>query len=221
MFTRPSKRLKGLFDILVEHTELSIRACDYILRELTGSSERHVIDALAAGVDALERHGDELTSRANSMLSKSTLPVTVYGDMHILIDLVDDVLDELYFIAQEVGRGKKAGLASLSVVWAIYQELASMVSIARLAVERLRETLKASLEDLEKARYLSFEIYSLEDRIDEFKNKVIEAVYSSRGSLDALALYHLVELAKAVDRVVDICKESSHVLLSVMTSITS
>lgn len=217
MFKKPRKS-RDLFELLAQHIELGTRASEKVIAELTIEGEKHLIEGLAAEVDALEKHGDELVAEMVRVLSQSSLPLTMYGDMHKLIDIVDDILDELYFIAQEVNRGRRANLDSNAVVVEIYRDLASMMSVAKLAIERLRELLQAAVDDVDKAKVLSREIDRLEDRVDELRNSVIDKIYSLREKLDPLALYHLIELTKAIDRVVDSCKDSSHLAISIITT---
>lgn len=216
---RRFRKSRDVFELLVQHIELGVRACEKVIEELMSRDERHRIESLAAEVDALEKHGDELAAEVTRILVHSSIPLTMYGDMHKLIDMIDNILDELYFIAQEINRGRRANLDSNTIVVEIYQDLASMMAVAKLAVDKLRELMSIAMEDVEKAKALGREVDRLEDRVDELRNGIIDKIYSLREKLDSLAIYHLIELTKAIDRVVDSCKDSAHLALSIVATV--
>ena len=210
---------RNVFELISKHLELSEKAAEKVMNEFVIKHERHSIESIATEVDILEKHGDELIAEIVKTISQSAIPITMYGDFSIFTDIIDDILDELYFIAQEVNRGRKAGLDTNPIVLEIYSDLASMTSVAKMAITKLKELVIISLKDIKKAENLSHEVDMLEDRVDELRNTVIDKIYSPRKKLDPLALYHLIELAKAIDRFVDACKDASHVLMSIVTAV--
>jgi len=209
-----------IFEMLAEHLRLSVRATDIVVRELTLEKERrYEVESLASEVMALEKRGDEIVSDVVREISHGAVPPMLYGDMHVLTDLVDDILDELYFIAMEVSRGRKTGLDVNPVVNEVYEDLASMLSVARLAIERLVELFTSALKDRDRAQKIDRDVDVFEDRVDELRNVVMDKIYANKSQLDHLSFYHLVELVKAIDRVVDACEDASHLALSVISSI--
>jgi len=222
-FRRRGSRIaeRDIFAKLATHIELSAKAATIVSNELRSGISRHEVESLAAEVAALEKRGDELAAEITKDLGKSTIPLTMHGEIERLLDLVDDILDDLYFISQEVARGRRNGLDANPIVEKLYQDLAAMSSVARVAIERLRELIMIVGKDFRRARELNVEIDFYEDRIDEMRNEVLNKVYSSRHDLDPLAMYHIIEIARAIDRVVDTCKDASHIILSALSSMVS
>jgi len=205
------------FAKLAMHIALSIEAAELVEQALSHATDIHEVERLAAQVIALEKRGDELAAEITKLLAKSTLPLTMHGELERILDLVDDILDDLYFISQEVARGKRHGLLDNDKVRELYRDLASMSSVAKLAIQKLRELAYTAPRDLSKASELNIEIDAFEDRVDEMRNSVLNRVYEYREFLDPLSLYHVIEVARAIDRVVDTCKDVAHLIISVVS----
>ncbi len=217
-FLRRGSRELSLFEKLANHLELSVEAAELVEKQFKRDTDRHEIESLAAQVIALEKRGDELSSEITKLLARSALPITMHGELERIVDLVDDILDELYFVSQEVARGRKRGLDSNEKVLNLYQDLAAMSSVAKLAIQKLKELVATAMRDIAKASELNIEIDALEDRVDEMRNYVLDKVYEYRLSLGTIELLHLIEIAKAIDRVVDTCKDVAHLVISVVNS---
>ncbi len=223
MIFRSLKKLanKGVdvFEKLASHLELSVKAAELVEQELDVARELNEVESLTAQVIALEKRGDELAAEITSLLTRSALPLTMHSEFGRLLDMVDDVLDELYFIASEISRGRRCGLHHNNRVKEVYRELAAMSSIARLAVQKLHELTKLAFKDVDKAGALSVEIDAYEDRVDEMRNSIMNRIYECRNELDTISLFHLIEITRAIDRVVDTCKDVAHTVLSIVTSV--
>ncbi len=213
------KSYKEIFDMLAQHLELSIHAADIVVKEFAPNVDRFSVVRMAAEVMALEKRGDDVAAELTRVIGASSLPITMYGDLERLLDIVDDVLDDLYFMSQEIARARRLGLDANDVVKEVYQDLAAMSSVAKLAIERLRDLMKVAYIDSKKVVDLNREIDTLEDKVDEMRNSVLDKIYGNRDSLDHLSTYHLIELTRAIDRLVDACKDAAHLVVSMIRSI--
>jgi len=208
----------NVFEKLAAHLELSVKAAELVEQELDVSKDLREVEELTTQVIALEKRGDELASEITNLLTRSTLPLTMHSEFERLLDIVDDILDELYFIASEISRGRRCNLHSNDKVRELYRELAAMGSIARLAIQKLHDLTELAFKDVERASALSIEIDAYEDRVDEMRNSIISKIYEYRSDLDTITLFHLIEITRAIDRVVDACKDVAHIVLSIVTS---
>ncbi|NPA96423.1 MAG: DUF47 family protein [Crenarchaeota archaeon] len=216
-FKKGASRDADVFDKLANHLSLSIEAANLVEKELAPSVNPHEVERIAAQVIALEKRGDELASEITKLLARSTLPLTMHGELERILDLIDDILDELYFVSQELARGRKHGVSANPRVAELYRDLAAMSSVAKLAIQKLRDLIATAMHDTRKAEELNIEIDAFEDRVDEMRNSVLNRVYESRHDFDAIALFHIIEVARAIDRIVDTCKDVAHMILSIVS----
>ena len=216
-FKRSTPRDLDVFAKMASHLALSIEAANLVEKELAQAVDRHEVERIATQVVALEKRGDELASEIKQVLARSTLPLTMHGELERILDLIDDILDDLYFISQEVARGRKYGISDNPRVRELYQDLAAMSSVAKLAIQKLRDLISTALRDMRKASELNIEIDVFEDRVDEMRNTVLNKVYENRDHFDPITLFHIIEVARAIDRVVDTCKDVAHMIISIVS----
>jgi len=216
---RVLSRESELFEMLKKHIELSIKACELVTQELTTTKEKSKVDVWASQVVALEKEGDRLVSIISSKLMKGAIAITIAGSATVLTDKMDDILDELYYIAMEVKRGRKCNLDSSAQVLEIYNEVAKMIMLGKVALEKLRDLVSIALSDYVKAKELDNEIDIYEDQVDEMKSYTLDKLYRISNSISPIAVLHLIELIRAADGLVDACEDSAHLILDIVTAL--
>lgn len=216
---RVLSRESELFEMLKKHIELSIKACELVTQELTTTKEKSKVDVWASQVVALEKEGDRLVSIISSKLMKGAIAITIAGSATVLTDKMDDILDELYYIAMEVKRGRKCNLDSSAQVLEIYNEVAKMIMLGKVALEKLRDLVSIALLDYVKAKELDNEIDIYEDQVDEMKSYTLDKLYRISNSISPIAVLHLIELIRAADGLVDACEDSAHLILDIVTAL--
>ena len=209
-----------LFEMLKKHIELSIKACELVVHELTASiDEKQKIDVWASQVVALEKEGDRLVSIISSKLMKGAIAITIAGSASVLTDKMDDILDELYYIAMEVKRGRSCNLDNSAHVLDIYSDVAKMIMIGKVALERLRDLVSIALSDYVKAKELDSEVDIYEDQVDEMKSYTLDKLYRVSESISSIAVIHLIELIRAADGLLDACEDSAHLILDIVSAL--
>jgi len=216
---RVLSRESELFEMLKKHIELSIKACELVTQELTTTKEKSKVDVWASQVVALEKEGDRLVSIISSKLMKGAIAITIAGSATVLTDKMDDILDELYYIAMEVKRGRKCNLDSSAQVLEIYNEVAKMIMLGKVALEKLRDLVSIALLDYVKAKELDNEIDIYEDQVDEMKSYTLDKLYRISNSISPIAVLHLIELIRAADGLVDACEDSAHLILDIVAAL--
>ncbi|RLG78176.1 MAG: hypothetical protein DRO14_01355 [Thermoprotei archaeon] len=139
---------------------------------LSGSLSDKVIEASAVEVISYEKNGengDKIADKLIIPVMQGAMPVALVGDMGLLIDKVDDILDLIYFLALELARAYKVDVSKKNVVAEMYKKFTGMSLLAAKALEALKEQFESAFKDYKKVQDLDSQIDVYEDKVDEFK----------------------------------------------------
>ncbi len=207
-----------LFNRLATHMDLSVKSMKLVSQLMRRELPPAEVESYIVEVITNEKNGDRITSELINMVSKGAVPIALLGDIEVLIDKIDDILDLIYFIATEYGRAFRAGLHKKPIVKKIYQDLLKTALITSKALESLKEELQVALSDFSKLQMLSDRIDIYEDRVDELKSSMLDELYGYGGGVDPITFNHLVEMIRSLDTVVDSCEDASHLLIRIVSS---
>ncbi|MCD6323657.1 MAG: DUF47 family protein [Desulfurococcales archaeon] len=207
-----------LFSKLVTHMDLSVKSMKLVSQLMRENMPDAEVESAIIEVITNEKNGDRITSELVNMVSKGAVPIALLGDIEVLIDKVDDILDLIYFIATEYGRAFRAGLHRKPIVREIYKDLMKTALITSKALESLKEELEVALSDFSKLQILSDRIDIYEDRVDELKSSMLDKLYGFGDGIDPITFNHLVEMIRSFDTVVDSCEDASHLLIRIVSS---
>jgi len=207
-----------LFTMLARHVGLSRKSMSVVIEMLKGEVDEYGVNALVIEVITNEKSGDKIAMELTNLVSKGAIPLALLGDIEVLIDRVDDILDLIYFMASEYERAHRVGVTKDEAVKKIYMELVKTSLLAAKALEALQEEFSVALNDFEKLQSLDDKIDVYEDRVDDFKSKMLDKVYSLGKNVDAITFNHLIEMIRSMDTIVDACEDASHLLLRVVSS---
>jgi predicted phosphate transport protein (TIGR00153 family) len=207
-----------LFAKLSTHVGLSLKALKIVENMITESDSAGV-ETKVVDIIALEKNGDRIVSELSNMVSKGAVPIALIGDFEALMDRIDDILDLIYFMGMELGRARRAGISENPVVKEIYEDILKIIRLAEKSLERLKNQFDIVLENFNKLRELDAQIDFYEDKVDEFKNTILDKIYSLGNQVDPITFNHLLELVRTSDTVVDACEDVSHSLLRIVSSL--
>ncbi len=208
-----------VFKGLAEHISLSIKSMKIINDILSGSLSDKIIEASAVEVISYEKNGDKIADKLIILVMQGAIPVALAGDMGLLIDKVDDILDLIYFLALELARAYRVGVSRKNVVAEMYKKFTGMSLLATKALEALKEQFESVFEDYKKVQDLDSQIDVYEDKVDEFKNNILDEIYGLGTSVDPITFNHLVEIVRTLDTIVDSCEDASHILIRIISSL--
>ena len=83
----------------------------------------------------------------------------------------------------------------------------------------IRDRFNVALHDISKVHQLDSLINIYEDRVDEMKNNALNKVYRLGDRINAIMFYHLTELIRTADNIIDTCKDTSHAILNIVSSL--
>jgi len=211
-----------VFRELVKHIELSINALsnvEVVLDLRSANDKSIVINDLIRGIDTYEKMGDNIILELSRNLARGAVPVALTASLELLMDKIDDILDLIYYMGMELGRGYKAGFTASEVIKDIYLDVLNMVKVISKGLETLKELFSIALYDISKVHQLNSLVDVYEDRVDEMKNNTLNKVYTLGDRLNAIMFYHLTELIRTADNIIDTCKDASHAVLNIISSL--
>ncbi len=205
-----------LISMLREHVESSIKASKIIIDILSGCcSSIADIEKMANEVMLLEKKADSIADKINSIITRGSVAPAIISDLQYIVDKTDDVLDGLYFMGMELSRAYRLGINKNKIIEEIYRDITKMISLAQLGIEKLLELYRSVFTDYKKATAIVKDIDTIEDRIDEDKNMVLDKIYSHHKELDAIEMFHLIELVRVVDSIADATEDAAQSTLRV------
>ncbi len=207
-----------LFKMLADHVELSIRSMKIVTEMLKGEIDDYRVESLVIDVVTNEKSGDKIAMELTNLVTKGAVPIALLGDIEVLIDRIDDILDLTYFLATEYERAHRAGINRIPETREMYGELLKTALLASKALEALKEEFLVALEDFSKLQSLDDKIDVYEDKVDELKSAMLDKLYSLGRDVDAITFNHLVEMIRSLDTIVDACEDASHLLIRVVSS---
>ncbi len=212
---------KELIEELKKHLSLSQRAIDYVLEMLSSPLDlsSSQLDFFKTKIIELEKEGDKLYDSLVSSALKGAYPLFIAADLNVLLDDFDDILDLIYFLGMELGRGIGIGVPKNLTVLEIYSIVLKMLREAVKALDSLSKVLENVLKDLPRTSVEVSNIDLIEDVVDELKNEALEKLYSKSRELGVLEFTHLLEIVRAVDTIVDKIQDVSQELIRIFSAL--
>ncbi len=183
-------------------------------------SANTLLEKMIAGEDnvtrikVIERDADkEVFMITNSIVGGAIAP-NLIDDMLLFINREDDIIDNIFNLSRELKRYqyKKRSMAAV-----IKKRL---VESARLNEKSLSLLMKMHKTDLVwKINKLMLDIESIEESGDVIKDSMFSLAYKSE--MHFKDFYHIMEVGHIADDILDSCRDSSNMLMSIMSSIIS
>lgn len=179
-----------------------------------------LLEKMIAGEDnvtkikIIERSADkEVFMITNSIVGGAIAP-NIIDDMLLFINKEDDIIDNIFNLSRELKRYrcKKRRMASIIKK--------SMEESAKLNDRSLSLLLKMHKTDLVwKINKLMLDIESIEEDGDVIKDSMFSLAYKT--DMNFKDFYHMMEVGHIADDILDSCRDSSNMLMSIMSSIIS
>ena len=200
---------------LLRHTSLSMEALGSI-RAVVVSVEMdgYAVDEVVRRTAALEKEGDEIIRALSDALAQGLVAPTLASTLQLLLDNVDNVLDEAFFMAKEVGRGFRLwrNQSLTGILRGLFRE---MLDLDRSALEYFQAMLRAG--PVEEAKRYARLITSLEEEIDEVKERALDEVY--KYDFSAVEFNHVSSLIYAADKIADNVQDAAFHYLAILSAI--
>ena len=201
------ERLKALSDKAREETPLATK----LLQERSADS------AVVEGMRSLEKLTDDLTFKLSEDIMNGAINPAVLRDLLHVTDLMDRIFDNYYFLAREVNRTVKSGIA-LPMLDEMTKTFVAQVNLADRQLEVLGKLLDAG--SMEEARSCRQEIERLEEEGDELKDSGFDSMYENRKLYDYFSFQHYTEVLTKLDAIQDGVEDMSDLILAVANTMS-
>ena len=201
------ERLKGLADKAREETPLATRLFQERL------ADRTVLDQMKA----LEKESDELTFKLSEDNKNGAINPAVLRDLLHVVDLMDGIYDDYYFIAREVNRTVKSGV-KLPMLDSMTERFVKMVGLADRQLEAFGLLLEST--SFEGAKFFRGAIEKLEEEGVVLKDSSFDEMYRSRGLFDYFSFQHYTEVIRKLDHISDNVEDMSDLILAIANAMS-
>lgn len=207
---------EAMIDRLKAHVGYSLQALDLIQQTIAKpDATEDYLDEIVRKIAAIEREGDEIIRRIDDNISKGALVPSVIGNAELLLDRIDNILDNIYYISKEIRRGY--------IVWRndnirkiIGGKFREMLDLDRTIIEYVGAMLERT-RDLEFCSRYARMVSTLEEEVDEVKEYILDEVY--KLNLSAVEFNHIISLIYSADRIADNAQDAVQLLMSIISAI--
>ena len=201
------ERLKGLADKAREETPLATRLFQERL------ADRTVLDQMKA----LEKESDELTFKLSEDIMNGAINPAVLRDLLHVVDLMDGIFDDYYFIAREVNRAVISRI-ELPMLDRMVQTHVKMVGLADRQLGVLGKLLEAN--SMDEAKSFRGEIEKREEEGDDLKDSAFDGMYENRRLFDYFSFQHYTEVLRKLDHIQDGVEDMSDLIIAIANTIS-
>ena len=212
----------GEKDVLMQMSEfadLGSEASDLLKMMLSGEED---LNLLNDEIREVERNGDNVAMRIRGDITGGAISSNLMENLITVTETFDDIIDKAYFVSREIRR-MPSGIENSDAVgkdlrdssYVIFSNMLDLIKDALSYVERM---LKAS--DINIMRDIREDIEVLEEKGDELKDELLDAIYSAANSISYLLFTHLTGVVHKIDDMMDGCEDISDLVLTINLSLT-
>lgn len=197
----------------IGYSHQSIEFLEQILKE-TELNEVY-LDEIVRKIAAIEREGDEIIRKLDDNITKGALVPSVMGSAELLLDRIDNILDNIYYISKEIKRGYRVWKND-NIRKIIIGKFKEMLDLDKTIIEYIGLILDRS-RDLEFCSRYARIVSTLEEEVDEIKEYILDEVYQL--ALSAVEFNHIISLIYSADKIADNAQDAVQLLISIISTI--
>jgi len=201
------ERLGAMANMAREETPLATRLFRERLADLS----------VLEGMRSLEKKSDELTFKLGEDIMTGAINPAVLRDLLHVIDLMDTVFDDYYFLAREVNRTVVSRI-ELPMLGKMTDTFIAQVNLADKQLETLGRLLEADTMDEVNTRRK--EIEKFEEDGDELKDSGFDVMYENHRLFGYFSFQHYTEVLRKLDDIQDGIEDMSDLILAIANTIS-
>ncbi|MGC8505273.1 MAG: DUF47 family protein [Thermoplasmata archaeon] len=211
---------RHVLEEIITYIEKAKLAEENLREAMTGSPEKIKLANIA--IRDLEKEGDVMTMNLKHEITNGAISSTLMSNLSELIEKCDTLLDTSYFISREIKRMSFAVEnypdTEKQLILKSYSVFGKMLETDSLALESLKGMLLS--KDIQEMKKFRLAIETDEEKVDEYKDDLIDDLYRKSTSLSYLSFNHLTNVVHKVDDLLDDCEDISDIVLTIVTSLT-
>lgn len=210
---------KNVLNQLSQFTTLGIEASELLRMMMTGSDD---LNGLNDEIKEIEKNGDDVTLKMKEEITGGAISSNLMDNLMTTTETFDDIIDKAYFISREIRRmtldHREKNEASVDLISHSYTIFAQMLQLHKEALGLCDKMLKVT--DIAIMQSLREKIEVIEEKVDEFKDDLIDEIYVVADSISYLVFTHLTGVVHKIDDMVDDCEDASDLILTINLSLT-
>jgi uncharacterized protein Yka (UPF0111/DUF47 family) len=211
---------RHVLEEVITYIEKAKLAEENLKEAMTGSPEKIKLANIA--IRDLEKEGDVMTMNLKHEITNGAISSTLMSNLSELIEKCDTLLDTSYFISREIKRMNNAlenyPDTEKQLILKSYSVFGKMLDADSLALDSLKGMLLS--KDIQEMKKFRLAIETDEEKVDEYKDDLIDDLYRKSTSLSYLSFSHLTNVVHKVDDLLDDCEDISDIVLTIVTSLT-
>ncbi|MCL4327041.1 MAG: DUF47 family protein [Candidatus Thermoplasmatota archaeon] len=211
---------RHVLEEIITYIEKAKLAEENLKEAMTGSPEKIKLANIA--IRDLEKEGDVMTMNLKHEITNGAISSTLMSNLSELIEKCDTLLDTSYFISREIKRMNNAlenyPDTEKQLILKSYSVFVKMLDADSLALDSLKGMLLS--RDIQEMKKFRLAIETDEEKVDEYKDDLIDDLYRKSTSLSYLSFSHLTNVVHKVDDLLDDCEDISDIVLTIVTSLT-
>ena len=211
---------RHVLEEIITYIEKAKLAEENLKEAMTGSPEKIKLANIA--IRDLEKEGDVMTMNLKHEITNGAISSTLMSNLSELIEKCDTLLDTSYFISREIKRMNNAlenyPDTEKQLILKSYSVFLKMLDADSLALDSLKGMLLS--RDIQEMKKFRLAIETDEEKVDEYKDDLIDDLYRKSTSLSYLSFSHLTNVVHKVDDLLDDCEDISDIVLTIVTSLT-
>jgi uncharacterized protein Yka (UPF0111/DUF47 family) len=211
---------RHILEEIITYVEKAKLAGENLKEAMTGSPEK--IKLANDSIRDIEKEGDVMTMDLKHEITNGAISSTLMSNLSELIEKCDTLLDTSYFISREIKRMSNAlpnyPESERQLILKSYAVFEKMLDTDSLALDSLKGMLLS--RDIQEMKKFRLAIETDEEKVDEFKDDLIDDLYRKSTSLSYLSFSHLINVVHKVDDLLDDCEDISDIVLTIITSLT-
>lgn len=208
-----------LFNGLSEHAKLTLKALS-IIEDALRSGDIVKVREAEVEVSVLENQGDEISRMLSQEVSTGAIATPIMGDVEVLINKVDDVLDRVHILSREIRRAMSV-CVSPAIKSVLSSDIVELIMIDKRGVEEFIELTSAVArgDDWSRVREHVLVISKLEDEVDDAKDRLIDKLYELAREISYVEFMSLLHIVFTLDDIIDIAKDSAYLTSTILASL--
>ena len=181
---------RHVLEEIITYIEKAKLAEENLKEAMTGSPEKIKLANIA--IRDLEKEGDVMTMNLKHEITNGAISSTLMSNLSELIEKCDTLLDTSYFISREIKRMNNAlenyPDTEMQLILKSYSVFGKMLDADSLALDSLKGMLLS--KDIQEMKKFRLAIETDEEKVDEYKDDLIDDLYRKSTSLSYLSFPH-------------------------------
>lgn len=212
---------RRIFDDFVKLLNLGQESLEILIQLLTsGYTELDLMKEGRSRITELEKKGDIIVTELEKTVATGAISPPLIDDFLRLSERVDGILDLAHSMSRELSRVQKyRGNRLGEEEKMVYSKVADIVRLGSEAVQELKKMVNDARSHPSDLTPYTEKIEEMEERADDFKDSLLDEIYSAAEKMPYYVHDDLVRLTLEGDDLLDRCEDASDIVAVIVAAI--